>query len=83
MIEIGVMKSLDPDLVTKTIATLPGVTSAERMDATSLKIKFSGGLDVQSRILTDLVAMNLGVVSYRPAQSALEDVYLNLIKATL
>jgi hypothetical protein len=44
---------------------------------------FTGGKDVQERILSDLVRMNIGVLSFRPASSLLEDVYLNLIKETL
>ena len=48
-----------------------------------LRIRFSGGLDVQERLLSDLVKMNIGVISYRPASSELEDAYLKLIKDTV
>ncbi len=34
-------------------------------------------------MLAELTKLNIGVVSYKPAASALEDVYLNLIKETL
>jgi len=52
-------------------------------DEKNLRIQFSGGLDAQERALSELVEMNIGVVSYRPASSALEESYLNLIKDTL
>ncbi len=83
MVEVGLSRPLDGGIVSKNIATLPGVVSAERVDRAGLRIAFTGGPDVQERILSDLVRMGIGVISYRPAASALEDVYLNLIKETL
>ncbi len=69
--------------MTKTITTLPGVVSTEKKDNKNLRIRFTGGLDVQERILSDLVKLNIGVISYRPASSELEDAYLKLVKRTL
>ncbi len=83
MVQVGLVRSIDTRLVNKNIASLPGVVSAEQKDDRNLTIRFSGGLDVQERILSDLVRMNIGVISYRPASSELEDVYLKLIKDTL
>jgi hypothetical protein len=40
-------------------------------------------MEVQAKILSGLVGLNVPVLSFRPAASALEDVYLNLIKETL
>ena len=59
------------------------MVSADRVDDKNVKIKFSGGLEVQQCILSDLVKMNIGVITYKQAGSALEDTYLNLIQATL
>jgi len=64
-------------------AKIPGIDKAEKSDGTTFRIKFIGGLDVQERILADLVKMNIGMVSFRPASSALEEAYLNLVKSTL
>jgi ABC-2 type transport system ATP-binding protein len=83
MIEVGLQRPIDALLVTKNIANLPGVVVAEQKDDRNLKIRFRGGLDVQERILSDLVRMNIGVISYKPASSELEDAYLKLIKDTL
>ena len=83
MVEVELQRSIDPKLVTQRIAKLSSVVSAEQTNDTNLRIKFSGGSDVQERLLSDLVKMNIGVISYRVATSELEDVYLNLIKETV
>lgn len=83
MIEVGLQRPINALLVTKNIANLPGVVVAEQKNDRNLKIRFRGGLDVQERILSDLVRMNIGVISYKPASSELEDAYLKLIKDTL
>lgn len=83
MVEVGLQRPIDARLVTRSIAKLSGVVSAEQTDGRNLRIRFSGGLDVQERILSDLVKLNIGVISYRAASSELEDVYLNLIKDTV
>ena len=83
MVQVELVRSIDTRLVNKNIASLPGVVSAEQKDDRNLTIRFSGGLDVQERILSDLVRMNIGVISYRPASLELEDAYLKLIKDTL
>lgn len=83
MVEVGLQRPIDALLVTKSIANLPGVVVAEQKDDRNLQIRFRGGLDVQERVLSDLVRMNIGVISYKPASSELEDAYLKLIKDTL
>jgi ABC-2 type transport system ATP-binding protein len=83
MVEVGLHRPIDAEIVTKTITTLPGVVSTEKKDDTNLRIWFSGGLEVQERILSDLVRLNIGVISYRLASSELEDAYLKLVKKTV
>ena len=83
IVEVGLLKPLDPVFVGSTISKLPGVVTAERMDDRNLRIKYSGGMEVQAQILSELVELKVPVLSFRPAASALEDVYLNLIKETL
>jgi ABC-2 type transport system ATP-binding protein len=83
MVEVGLQRPIDDGLVDRTIAHLPGVVVAEKKDDRDLRIRFSGGLDVQERILSDLVRLNIGIISYRLASSELEDAYLKLIKDTL
>ena len=83
MVEVGLQRPIDAQLLTRKIAKIQGVVSAEQINDKDLKIRFSGGLDVQERILSDLVKLNIGVISYRVASSELEDAYLKLITATL
>ena len=83
IVEVGLQRPIDPGLVTKKIATLADVVTAEIKDDKTLRIKFNGGSDVQERVLSDLVRMGIGVISYRPASSELEDAYLKLITSTL
>jgi ABC-2 type transport system ATP-binding protein len=82
-VEIGFAAPVDDSVISKNIATLSGVASAERIDPRNVRIKFSGGVPTQERLLSDLVALRLGMISFRPSTSALEETYLNLIKDTL
>jgi ABC-2 type transport system ATP-binding protein len=83
VVEVGLVHSVDSKTVTQTIAALPGVVNAEKVDDKNLKISFSGGLDVQERLLSEIVKLNIGVISYKAASSELEEAYLKLITATL
>ena len=65
------------------IGGLSDVFSAEKTDDKSLRITISGEMAVRERILQDLVALKIGVVSYRSAASELEETYLKLIRETL
>ncbi len=83
VVEVGLGRPVETKIITQTIASLPDVVAAEKMGDKDLKIHFSGGLEVQERLLNDLVKLNIGVISYKAASSELEDVYLKLITATL
>jgi ABC-2 type transport system ATP-binding protein len=83
VVEVGLQRPIDPQLVKQNITKISGVSLAEQINGTNLRIRFSGGLDVQEQILVQLIKLNIGVISYRPASSELEDVYLNLIKDTV
>jgi ABC-2 type transport system ATP-binding protein len=83
IVEVGLVRPVDSKIVTQTIAALPAVVNAEKIDDKNLKISFNGGLDVQERLLNDIVKLNIGVVSYKAKSSELEEVYLKLITSTL
>jgi len=83
VVEVGLQHPIDAGFVAKSIAHLPGVVAAERKDERNIRITFKGDLESQARILSELVSMNIGVVSYKPATSELEDAYLKLIKETV
>jgi ABC-2 type transport system ATP-binding protein len=83
VIEVGLIRPIDESTLTRSVSKVPGILSVERADTKGLRLKFTGGLESQERILAELVKLGIGVVSFRPAGSQLEDVYLNLIKETL
>jgi ABC-2 type transport system ATP-binding protein len=83
IVEVGLAQPIDSAFVTQTIAALPMVTSAEKKDERTLILRFTGGSDIQERLLSDLVKLKVGIVSYKSSGSELEDAYLKLIKATV
>jgi len=83
LVEIGLRNTVDVELVNTIAAKLPYIVKAEKSDGNTFRIEFSGGLDIQERILADLVKMKIGIVSYKPSSSALEGAYLSLVKSTL
>ncbi|MGD0643476.1 MAG: ABC transporter ATP-binding protein [Candidatus Bathyarchaeia archaeon] len=83
VVEVGFLRPVDSKIVVKTIAAFPDVINAEKIDDKNLKISFNGGLEVQERLLNDIVKLNIGVISYKAASSELEEAYLKLITATL
>jgi ABC-2 type transport system ATP-binding protein len=82
IVEVGLQRPIDSSAA-KAVANLPGVAAAYMKDDKTVSIKFTGGLDVQERILSSLVQLNIGVISFKPAASELEDAYLKLITSTL
>jgi len=82
IVEIGLARPVD-DATISGISKVGGVASIEKMDSRNLRIRFSGGVEAQEKLLSDLASMRIGMISFRASSSALEDTYLNLIKDTL
>jgi len=82
-VEIEFSRDIDEQSANRNIASLTSVSSVDRIDSRKVRIHFSGGIQNQERLLLDLATMKIGMISFRPAASALEDTYLNLIKDTL
>jgi ABC-2 type transport system ATP-binding protein len=83
VVEVELRNAVDAELIKKIVTNIPDIDKAEKSDGTTFRINFTGGLDAQERILGDLVKMKIGLVSYRPASSALEEAYLSLVKSTI
>ncbi len=81
-IEVGFSRDLDDALLAK-VKTVSGVEAAVKSDAKHLTIRFSGGMTAQESMLSQLVQMKVGVISFRETSTGLEEAYLNLIKETL
>ena len=83
VVQVELVRDIDDQVIRGQISSLAGVGSVEKLNPRSLRIKFSGGQEEQARLLTDLAALKIGMLSYHPSASTLEDTYLNLIKDTL
>ena len=80
VLEVGFASPITDNEVVGRIRRISGVTSVEVLDNRSLRLKFSGDAETQADILSELAALRIGVNSLKTSSSALEDVYLNLIK---
>jgi ABC-2 type transport system ATP-binding protein len=82
LVEVGLQEPIK-ETIPAAIRALHNVASVEKVDDRKLKVAYTGDVDAQKQLLTDLVRLDIGVVSYRPATSELEDIYLKLIKDTM
>jgi len=82
-VEIELSRDIDEQSVNRNIGSLANVSSVERLDSKKVRIHFSGGIGNQERLLQELATMRIGMISFRPSASALEETYLSLIKDTL
>jgi len=80
VLEVGFATPRTGEEVIETIRKIHGVRGVEVLDDRNLRLKFAGSAETQAEILSALVALKLGVNSFKTSSSALEDVYLNLIK---
>jgi ABC-2 type transport system ATP-binding protein len=83
LVEVGLSRPIDDNVQIKSISSLSGVVSVEKIDSKHIYVKFSGGSENQERLLADLVAMKIGIISYRLSSSALEETYLKIVKDTV
>jgi ABC-2 type transport system ATP-binding protein len=83
LVEIGLSRPIDDNVLVKSISKLSSVVSAEKITSKRIQVKFTGGNDNQEQLLADLVAMKIGVISFRLSSSALEETYLKIIKDTV
>jgi ABC-2 type transport system ATP-binding protein len=79
VLEVEFSRPVSDGLLTKAIPAIPDVISAEKRDQMNLVIKYTGTAAAREQILKELVKLDAGLVGYRPASSALEETYLNLI----
>ncbi|EQD72314.1 ABC transporter, ATP-binding protein, partial [mine drainage metagenome] len=73
------VRPLDPAQVTGTIAHLPGVKEVELLDPKRVRLGSPRGRLEQAQVLEALVALRLGLVSFKESTGALEDIYMQQI----
>jgi ABC-2 type transport system ATP-binding protein len=83
VLEVGFASPHADTQTVERIREIPGVTDVVILDNRNLRVKFLGGAESQADILSELGALRVGVNSVKDSSSALEDVYLSLIKETV
>jgi len=78
-VELSFLAPIGDDAVSGQVASIPGVASVTRLDARRLKAMITGGNEGQAQVLERLASARLGLVSFEPSQSALEELYLQEI----
>lgn len=79
-VDVSFAHPLTEAAVGSKIASLTGVAGVQQLDPKRVRIKFEGGVEVQSQILESLAALRIGVASFQESKSALEEIYLNQIE---
>ncbi|MCL4344018.1 MAG: ABC transporter ATP-binding protein [Nitrososphaerota archaeon] len=82
VIEIGFSRIIDDSIMAE-IGKLSNVKRASKIDETNIRIEISGDIKVQEELLYELARMKIGMISFKPSASALENTYLNMIKEAL
>jgi ABC-2 type transport system ATP-binding protein len=78
-IDVVFARPLDPSVVAQKIGTLPGVAGVNPLDSKRIRLRFTGGIEGQERLLEALVGLRIGVISVAESESALEEIYLSQI----
>jgi ABC-2 type transport system ATP-binding protein len=78
-VDLGFVRPVSDEEIAGRIANLPGVSGVSRVDPQRLTALVTGGPEAQSQLLATLAAAQLGLVSFQPSRSALEEVYMREI----
>jgi ABC-2 type transport system ATP-binding protein len=71
---------LPENVLNDKIATNPDVLKVERLDPRRVRLTFKGDLSGQARLLRQLTALDLELVTFVESKSALEEIYMNQIE---
>ena len=78
-VDVTFARPVDAEGLGPKIATLAGVTACTQLDAKRFRLKFSGGIATQERLLESIVGLHAGLVGFADSESALEEIYLSQI----
>jgi len=78
-VELAFVGPISDEAIGTQIVKLPGVSSVYRVDAQRVRMSITGGREAQAQVLERIAAAHLGLVSFEPSQSALEELYLQEI----
>ena len=77
-VSIMTLDPIKPDKF-RELKTLCNVTSVKRVETLELVLSFKGAAKEQAQLLEDVIKTGVDVVSYKPTQSVIEEIYLRLI----
>jgi len=78
-VELAFLGPISDETLSAQVASVPGVSGVSRVDAQRARVMITGGAETQAQVLERLAAARLGLVSFEPSQSALEELYLQEI----
>jgi ABC-2 type transport system ATP-binding protein len=77
--ELKFCRPVSDDVFSK-LDSLVSVTEVAKIDSKNVRLSISGDVEVQEKVVTELVLMKTGLVSFAEPQAALEESYLSLVK---
>lgn len=77
--ELKFCRPVSDDVFCK-LDSLGSVTDVAKIDQKNVRLSISGDVDAQEKVVTELVFMKTGLVSFAEPQAALEESYLSLVK---
>ncbi len=77
-VSVATLEPITPDKF-KALKVLHNVSSVKRVETFELVLNFKGGAKEQAQLLDDVIATGVEVVSFKPAKSIIEEIYLRLI----
>ncbi|MGD0588729.1 MAG: ABC transporter ATP-binding protein, partial [Thermoplasmata archaeon] len=78
-VELAFLQPISDETLTAQVASLPGVSAVSRVGPSRARLMITGGAEAQAQVLERLAAARIGLVSFEPSQSALEELYLQEI----
>ncbi len=77
-VSVSTLEPITPDKF-RALKVLRNVSSLKRVETFELVLNFKGGAKEQAQLLDDIIATGVEVVSFKPAKSIIEEIYLRLI----
>ena len=78
-VELSFLKPVPESTLSGPVAQVPGVTSVTALGPQRARVLIAGGPEAQAQVLERIAGLHLGLVSFEPSKSALEELYLQEI----
>jgi ABC-2 type transport system ATP-binding protein len=78
-VELAFLGPISDETLASQVASIPGISGLSRVDGHRARVMITGGAEAQAQVLERLATARLGLMSFEPSQSALEELYLQEI----